>query len=125
MTIAIAYCYTAGRDAWDPLSFPGGQVIPDLSAAIPKSASAGGSVYFVLYPSPAIDAKPDVRITISHNGKLVTAAQQSLPAADPDGSIRVLSEIGLGGLDTGPYEIKVTAAQGGATASSRAVIAIL
>ena len=113
-----------GRDAWDPLDFPGGQVIPELNAAISRSGSAAGSVYFVLYPSAAIDAKPEVRITISHNGKLVTTAQQSLPAADPDGSIRVLSEIGLGGLDSGAYEIKVTAAQGRATVSSSAVIAI-
>jgi hypothetical protein len=37
----------------------------------------------------------------------------------------VLSQIGLGGLDSGTYEIKVTAAQGGAAASSSAVIAIL
>ena len=70
------------------------------------------SLYFVLYPSPGIEAKPDVRIAVSHNGKLVTEGRQSMSAADPDGSIRVLSEIGLGGLDSGLYEIKVTATQG-------------
>jgi len=118
---------TGGRDVMDPLDFAGGQVTPELNAAIPKSATASEGVYFVIYPSPGIiSAKPDVRISVSHNGKLVvTAAQPSLPAAEPDGSIRVLSRIGLGGLDSGPYEIKVTATQGGATASSSAVIAIL
>ena len=115
---------TGGRDVMDPLDFAGGQVTPELNAAIPKSATASEGVYFVIYPSPGIiSAKPDVRISVSHNGKLVvTAAQPSLPAAEPDGSIRVLSRIGLGGLDSGPYEIKVTATQGGATASSSAVM---
>jgi hypothetical protein len=117
---------TGGRDALDPLDFQGGKVTPELNAAIPKSATASEGVYFVIYPSPGTSEKPDVRISVSHNGKLVvTAAQPSLPAAEPDGSIRVLSQIGLGGLDSGTYEIKVTAAQGDATASSSAVIAIL
>jgi hypothetical protein len=82
-------------------------------------------VYFVLYPRRGTEAKPDVRITVSHNGKVVTEARQSLPAADLDGSIRVLSEIGLGGLDSGPYEIRVTATQGRETASKSAVLGVL
>jgi len=116
---------TGDRDAADPLVSAGGRVTPELNPAIPKSADAVEGLYFVIYPSPAIGPKPDVRIAVSHNGKLVTAMQQSLPAAELDGSVRVLSQIGLGGLDSGTYEIKVTAAQGGATASSSAVIAIL
>jgi hypothetical protein len=115
---------TGGRDATDPLDSAGGQITPELNPAIPKSATAAEGLYFVVYPAPGNSPKPDVRISVSHNGKLVAAVQQSLPAADPDGSIGVLSQIGLGGLDSGPYEIKVTAAQGGATASSSAVIAI-
>jgi hypothetical protein len=82
------------------------------------------SLYFVLYPSARIGAQPDVRITLSHNGKLVTAVRESVPAAEADGSIRVLSRIGLGALDTGPYEVQVTATQGAATASGSAVIDI-
>jgi VWFA-related protein len=116
---------TGERDATDPLDFPGGQVTPELNPGIPKSPAAVESVYFVLYPSPGAGAKPDVRMAVSHNGKVVAVSQQSLPAADPDGSIRVLSQIGLGGLDSGPYEITVTATQGGATASGSAVISIL
>jgi len=116
---------TGGYDALDPLDSPGGQVTPELNPAIPKSATATEGLYFVIYPSPAIGATPDVRIAVSHNGKQVAELRQSLPAADPDGSIRVLSQIGLGGLDSGPYEIKVTATQGAATASSSAVVSIL
>ncbi|HUD98028.1 MAG TPA: VWA domain-containing protein [Bryobacteraceae bacterium] len=112
------------RDAMDPLSFPGGQVTPDLNPAVPKSPDAVESLYFVLYPSARIGAQPDVRITLSHNGKLVTAVRESVPAAEADGSIRVLSRIGLGALDTGPYEVQVTATQGAATASGSAVIDI-
>lgn len=110
------------RDAMDPLSFPGGQVTPGLNPAVPKSLGAVESLYFVVYASAGTDVKPDVRITLSHNGKLVTAVRQSLPAAEADGSIRVLSRIGLGALDSGPYEVQVTATQGAATATGSAVI---
>ncbi len=116
---------TGVRDAWDPLEFPGGQVTPELNPAVPKSAAAAENVYFVLYPRAGMGATPEVRIAVLHNGRVISAAQQSLPAADPDGSIRVLSQIGLGGLDSGTYEIEVTATQGAATAKGSAVVAIM
>jgi VWFA-related protein len=113
------------RDATDPLEFAGGKVTPELNPAVAKSDTAVESVYFILYPSPGIGAKPDVRIAIAHNGKLIAQVRPNLPASEPDGSLRVLSQIGLGGLESGAYEVQVTATQGGATASSSAVTAIL
>jgi VWFA-related protein len=113
------------RDATDPLEFAGGKVTPELNAAVPKSDTAVASVYFILYPSPGIGAQADVRMAIAHNGKLIAQVRPNLPAAEADGSVRVLSQIGLGGLERGPYEVQVTATQGGATASSSAVISIL
>jgi VWFA-related protein len=105
---------TAGdRDDTDPLEFSGGKVTPEMNATIPKSSGAVEGVYFVVYPGP--DASPGVQIAISHNGHLVTTARLSLPTAEADGSLRLLSRIPFGGLDAGAYEITVTAAQGGAT----------
>jgi hypothetical protein len=58
-----------------------------------------------------------VHVAISHDGQPVTsAAQPNLPAAEADGTVRVVSRIPFGGLDPGVYEIAVTAVQGGATA---------
>jgi hypothetical protein len=57
-----------------------------------------------------------VRIVLSGNGELVTAARPDLPPAQADGSFQVWSRIAFGGLDPGVYEIKLTVAQGGATA---------
>ena len=63
-----------------------------------------------------------MRIVLSRNGELVTAARPDLPPAETDGSFRVWSPIPFGGFDPAVYEITVTAAQGGATA--RRTIAI-
>jgi VWFA-related protein len=108
------------RDVTDPLEFSGGKVTPEMKSMIVKSNGSAEGVYFVLYPGPG--ASPDVRIAISHNGALVSSARPSLPAAEADGSLRVVSRIPFGGLDPGVYEIAVTAAQGGAT--SRRTMAI-
>jgi hypothetical protein len=101
------------RDVTNPLEFSGGKVTPEMNSTITKSNAAEG-LYFVLYPGPG--ASPDVRIAISHNGQLVSAVRPSLPPADADGSMRVVSRIPFSGLDPGVYEIAVTAVQGGATA---------
>ncbi len=105
------------RDALNPLQFPGGKITPEMNSTIVKSRGAAEGVYFVLYPARATrpDVRPDVQVAISRNGKLVTAARPDLPVAGADGSYRVLSRIPFGGFDPGVYEIKVTAAQGGAT----------
>jgi VWFA-related protein len=102
------------RDNMNPLEFPGGKVTPEMNSTIVKSRGAAEGVYFILYPGR--DAKPDVRIAISRNGELMSSARPDLPPAEADGSYRVWSRIPFGGLDPGVYEIRVTVAQGGATA---------
>ena len=108
------------RDATDPLQFSGGKITPEMNSKVARSRGAAEGIYFVLYPGQ--DAKPDLRIVLSHNGELVTAARPDLPPAETDGSFRVWSPIPFGGLDPGVYEITVTAARGGAT--DRRTIAI-
>jgi len=93
-----------------------------LNSTIVKSRGVAEGVYFVLYPGR--DARPDVRIAITRNGQLVTSARPDLPVAEADGSYRIWSRIAFGGLDPGVYEIRVTAAQGGATARRGIVIEV-
>ena len=110
------------RDVMDPLQFPGGKITPEMNSTIVKSRGAAEGIYFALYPGR--DAKPDVRISLSRNGELVTAARPNLPPAESDGSVQVWSPIPFGGLDPGVYEIQVTVAQGGATARRALAIAV-
>jgi VWFA-related protein len=110
------------RDVTDPLQFSGGKITPQMNSTIVKSRGAAQGIYFALYPGR--DAKPDVRIVLSRNGELVTAARPDLPPAEADGSFQVWSPIPFGGLDPGVYEIKVTVAQGGATARRTMAIAV-
>jgi VWFA-related protein len=103
------------RDVTNPLEFSRGKVTPEMNGTITRSNGTAEGIYFVVYPGPG--ASPDVHVAISHDGQPVTsAAQPNLPAAEADGTVRVVSRIPFGGLDPGVYEIAVTAVQGGATA---------
>jgi hypothetical protein len=83
-----------------------------MKATVSRSNGAGEGVYFVLYPG----ASPDVRIAVTHNGKVVGQVQPSLPPAGADGSLRVLSGIPFSGFDPGVYEVTVTAGSARRTA---------
>jgi hypothetical protein len=65
-----------------------------------------------------------VRIDVSQNGAVVNSVHPGLPAAEADGSVRVLSGIPFSGFGSGMYEVTVTAAQGRATARRTVVIEV-
>lgn len=113
---------TGDRDATDPLEFSGGKITPEMNSTVNRSNGAAEGVYFVLYP--ATGAAPDVRVAVTHNGQPVSSTRPSLPPAEADGSLRVLSGIPFSGFDPGIYEVTVTAAQAGATARRTAVVAV-
>jgi VWFA-related protein len=109
------------RDAMDPLEFSGGKITPEMEATVLKS-NGTAAVYFVLYPGAGPSA--DVRIDVSQNGAVVSSVHPGLPAAEADGSVRVLSGIPFSGFGSGMYEVTVTAAQGRATARRTVVIEV-
>jgi hypothetical protein len=108
------------RDMTDPLEASEGRITPELNAIVTKGNGATKGIYFVIYPGGA--ANPDVRIAVTHDGKVVSALRPSLPAAQVDGSVRVLSAIPFNGFDTGVYEVTVTASVGETTTKRTAVI---
>ena len=110
------------RDLTDPLEFAGGKVTPEMKATVSKHGTGMEGIYFVLYPGA--NPNPDVRIAISHNGQLVISVRPNLPAAEADGSLRVLSEIPFSSFDPGVYEVTVTAVQVGTTAGRTIVAAV-
>ncbi|HTX36304.1 MAG TPA: VWA domain-containing protein [Bryobacteraceae bacterium] len=110
------------RDVTDPLEFAGGKITPEIKATVSQKSGGAEGVYFVLYPGA--NANPDVRIAVTHDGKVVSAARLSLPPTEADGSLRVLSRIPFSGFDPGIYEVTVTAVQGGATARRTTVFEV-
>ncbi len=109
-------------DATDPLESSAGKITPEMSGTISRASGAPEGIYFVLYPGPG--ASPQVAIAISRDGKLVSNTHPSLPPAQADGSLRILSGIPFSGFDPGVYEVTVTAAQGGATSRRTAAIEV-
>jgi VWFA-related protein len=93
------------RDLLDPLQFSGGRITPEVDGTFLKSDGGQEGVYFVLYPGSGAD----VRVAVTHDGKLVASARPNLPPAEIDGSVKVLSPIQFSTLDPGVYEVMVTA----------------
>jgi hypothetical protein len=106
----------------DPLESAGAKITPEMNAAVSKKAGGAEGVYFVFYP--AANANPEIHIAVTHDGKVVSEARLSLPPAEADGSLRVLSGIPFSGFAPGVYEVTVTAVQGGATARRTVVTAV-
>ena len=73
---------------------------------------------------PGANPNPDVRIAVTHDGKLVSDARLSLPPAEADGSLRLFSGIPFNTFDPGVYEVTVTAVQNGAPVQRTIVTAV-
>ena len=110
------------RDTADPLDLPAGKITPEMKATVSKENGGAEGIYFVLYPGA--NAKPDVRIAVTHNGNLVTSARATLPAPEADGSVRVLTGVPFGGFDPGFYEVTVSATLGGSTSKRTAIVEV-
>jgi hypothetical protein len=110
------------RDKTDPLEFAGGKITPEMKSTISRASGGAEGVYFVLYPGA--NANPDVRIAVTHDGKVVTAGRVRLPAAEDDGSLRVWSGITFGGFDPGVYEVTVTAVLGEKTTGRTIAVSV-
>jgi hypothetical protein len=66
-------------------------------------------VYMVIYPEPGNPAKPELRVRLLKNGRLLTTINPALPSPDDSGSIpMVIEPTGK----PGSYEVKATVVQG-------------
>ncbi|MGA2737934.1 MAG: VWA domain-containing protein [Bryobacteraceae bacterium] len=100
-----------GRNPADPLHFDGGKVTPSLDGVYPAGIDI--PLYMVVYPAQTSDA-PRISIEVLQDGKVVSSASPALPPPDQTGAIPFMSSIQPA---PGEYEIRVTARQGGSTAS--------
>jgi VWFA-related protein len=104
----------------DPFQFqaePGQakRIVPELATSF--AADARPSVFFVVYPDPAIAEKPTVQVAFLVGGKLIAKQQSELPAPDSTGAIPVVIQAAT---RSGDCELRITATQGN-TATLRTV----
>ena len=75
-------------------------------------AGAIPSVYFMVYPEPGSRAKPELRVRLLKNGRVLATRKLVLPAPDSSGGIPMWIEETK---QPGRYEVRVTAVEGGSS----------
>lgn len=111
-------------DANDPFQFQGGRVTPTLSPTIKAVPGATLNMFFVVYPDPAIKAKPAVEIEYIKDGQTVGKGNLELPAPDAQGRIPYIMGSQASGMPPGEYVIHATVKQGNSTAEDKTTIKV-
>jgi VWFA-related protein len=107
-----SYAKQGTVDPQDPLTFQGGKITPSLDTHLRGVKGAVMSVYFVVYPDPAIAEKPKVVIQYLQGGQLLAGAPMDLGAADKEGHYPYVASAPIENFPAGEYEVKVIAQQG-------------
>src|SRR5579884_765766 len=98
----------------DPFRYQNGQITPNLSNTIKLGKGAVLSLYFVIYPDPSVQQKPELTIAFLKDGAPLAQVPMQLPAADKEGRIPYVASIPVENLPAGDYVVQVTAKQGAA-----------
>jgi len=94
-------------DPADPFQFTGKRVLPFVTSDL--FAGSIPSVYFKVYPEPANPAKPELRVQLLKNGRVLARRKLTPPPPDQSGCIPMwIQET----RQPGSYELRVTAVQG-------------
>jgi len=97
-------------DPADPFEYTGKRVLPFVTNNL--FAGALPIVYVMVYPEPGNPAKPEMRVRLLKNGRLLTTIDPVLQAPDESGGIpMVIKATGK----PGSYEVRVAAVQGGSS----------
>jgi VWFA-related protein len=113
-----------GLDPADPFQFQGGSVTPTMDLTVRKVPNAVLRLFFTVYPDPANTSAPAVEVEFLQAGKSLTKVPMQLPGADAQGRIPYLMTIPAESIPSGAYEVRATARQGAAAASSNTQIRI-
>lgn len=126
-TVSVVRAYQPNAkdlDAADPFQFQGGKITPTLSGVVYAVKGAMLSVFFVVYPDPAIAEKPQVTVQFLVGGNVVGQGELQLPAADALGRIPYVMSSSAEAMPPGEYQIKAVAKQGSTTAEETAMITV-
>jgi hypothetical protein len=97
-------------DPADPFEYTGKRVLPFVTTNL--FAGALPLVYMVIYPQPGNAAKPELRVQLLRNGRLLTTIDPVLPPPDETGAMPMIIKPAS---KPGAYEVRVTAVQGGSS----------
>jgi hypothetical protein len=94
-------------DATDPFEYAGKRVLPLVTADL--SEGTRPVVYFMVYPEPGNPAKPELRVALLKEGRVLATRAPALPQPDALGGIPLVLEESS---DPGSYEVRATVVQG-------------
>ena len=108
-----------GAAGLDPFRVEAMRLVPHLAGPVSKAATPNLSFFARVYPA-AGGEPPTLTLDFVRDGKIVGRAQPPLPAPDAGGRIAYVGGIPSGGFPPGPYEVRLTVAQGDAKATESA-----
>jgi VWFA-related protein len=97
------------RDPLNPLYFGTTLIYPNLGT--PVARSRRGSLVFY-YAARGTGRPLAGRVELLQDGRAVASREMAVPAADASGRVQHANELPLDGVDAGPYELRVTLADG-------------
>jgi hypothetical protein len=106
----------------DPLDIVPARIVPNLDAPVSLATNPKLWLFFVAYPAKGASGTPTMTLEFARDGKTIGRAEAPLPAADPDGYIRYMGNFPTAKFTPGTYDVKVSLAQAGGTASEHALV---
>jgi VWFA-related protein len=110
----------AGNEPLDPFVCSLGKVAPTLSDVVDPRTAGSVSHYFVIYPAPQSDAKPELFLQYLRDGEVVAQSKPDLPEPRADGSIAYIATAPANNFPAGQYLVNVVLKQGDAGVVERA-----
>jgi len=98
----------------DPFGYTGKRVLPLVTTDL--SEGTRPVVYFMVYPEPGNPAKPELRVTLLKEGRVLGTRKPALPPPDALGGIPLVVEESS---DPGSYEVRATVVQGDTSTERR------
>jgi len=98
-------------DPGNPLYSPQGEITPELEPMLARTDPA--IFYFVAYPPDNAHDKPEARIAVTRDGRVITSNGLTTPDPDKNGAYPYRVTLPLIQLEPGQYELIVTVKQNG------------
>lgn len=112
-------------DPEDPFQLQGGRVTPTLGSTIVGGKGALLSLFFVVYPDPAISEPPKAMVEFLMDGKQVGAGAVDLPKPDANGRIAYVMSSPAESMKPGTYEVHAVVKQGPTAMDDRTFVTIV
>jgi len=98
----------------DAFYFPGGKVVPTLSAMLKGGPGNVLPFYFAVYPDRTVKDGPKLTMSFYRDGEYLGAAETPLPEMQQDGRIPYIANLPADKFTPGAYEIRIGITQGSA-----------